>query len=164
MSLSQTKGLDRINRIVQDGSFPKTCESCKSCRINCATVEYEEITRKIIGAAYAVYKQLGFGFLESVYKKAMFIELAKSGLKAEEEKPLQVHYDGQIVGDFFVDLFVNDRVVVELKSVRHLSKEHEVQLVNYLKGLHRDIGLLINFGPAGVDVKRKFREQKVRQD
>jgi GxxExxY protein len=127
-------------------------------------VEYEEITRKIIGAAYAVYKQLGFGFLESVYKKAMLIELAKSGLKAEEEKPLQVHYEGQIVGDFFVDLFVDDRVVVELKSVQHLSKEHEVQLVNYLKGLHRDIGLLINFGPAGVDVKRKFREQKVRQD
>jgi GxxExxY protein len=127
-------------------------------------MEYEEITRKIIGAAYAVYKQLGFGFLESVYKKAMLIELVKSGLKAEEEKPLHVHYDGQIVGDFFVDLFVDGRVVVELKSVQHLSKEHEVQLVNYLKGLHRDVGLLINFGPAGVEVKRKYREQKAGQD
>jgi GxxExxY protein len=59
---------------------------------------------------------------------------------------------------------VDDSVVVELKSVQHLSKEHEVQLVNYLKGLHRDIGLLINFGSSGVEVKRKFREQKVRQD
>jgi GxxExxY protein len=77
-------------------------------------MEYEEITGKIIGAAYAVYKQLGFGFLESVYKKAMLIELAKHHLKAVEEKPLQVHYDGQIVGDFFVDLFVEDSVVVEL--------------------------------------------------
>jgi len=113
---------------------------------------------------YEVYKQLGFGFLESVYKKAMLIELAKSGSKTEEEKPLKVHYDGQIVGDFFVDLFVDDRVVVELKSVQHLSKEHEVQLVNYLKGLGRDIGLLVNFGSSGVEVKRKFREQKVRQD
>ena len=127
-------------------------------------MEYEEITKKIIGAAYAVYKQLGFGFLESVYKKAMLIELAKSGLKAEEEKPLQVYYDSQVVGDFFVDLFVDDRVVVELKSVRHLSKEHEVQLVNYLKGLSRDIGLLVNFGSSGVEIKRKYREQKIRQD
>jgi GxxExxY protein len=93
----------------------------------------------------------------------MLIELAKHHLKAEEEKPLQVHYDGQIVGDFFVDLFVEDSVVVELKSV-HLSKEHEVQLVNYLKSLSRDIGLLINFGPSGVEIKRKSREQKVRQD
>jgi GxxExxY protein len=127
-------------------------------------VEFEEITRKIISAAYAVYKQLGFGFLASVYKKAMLIELAKSGLKTEEEKPLQVHYDGQVVGDFFVDLFVDDHVVIELKSVQHLSKEHEAQLVNYLKGLQRDIGLLINFGSTGVEVKRKFREYKVRQD
>jgi GxxExxY protein len=127
-------------------------------------MQYEEVTRRIIRAAYAVYKQLGFGFLESVYKKAMLIELAKSGSKTEEEKPLKVHYDGQIVGDFFVDLFVDDLIVVELKSVQHLSKEHEVQLVNYLKGLNRDIGLLINFGSSGVEVKRKFREQKVRQD
>ena len=127
-------------------------------------MQYEEVTRRIIRAAYEVYKQLGFGFLESVYKKAMLIELAKIGSKAEEEKPLKVHYDGQIVGDFFVDLFVDDRVVVELKSVQHLSKEHEVQLVNYLKGLGRDIGLLVNFGSSGVEVKRKFREQKVRQD
>jgi GxxExxY protein len=127
-------------------------------------VEYEEITGKIIKAAYAVYSQLGFGFLESVYKKAMLIEIAKSGLKAEEEKPLKVYYDGQVVGDFFIDLFVDESVVVELKSVQHLSKEHEVQLVNYLKGLNRDIGLLINFGVAGVEVKRKYREQKVRQD
>jgi GxxExxY protein len=66
-------------------------------------MEYEEITGKIIGAAYAVYKQLGFGFLESVYKKAILIELAKSELKAQEERPLKVHYDGQVVGDFFVD-------------------------------------------------------------
>jgi GxxExxY protein len=127
-------------------------------------VEYEEITGKIIKAAYAVYSQLGFGFLESVYKKAMLIEIAKSGLKAEEEKPLKVYYDGQVVGDFFIDLFVDESVVVELKSVQHLSKEHEVQLVNYLKGLNRDIGLLINFGVAGVEVKRKYREQNVRQD
>lgn len=85
-------------------------------------MEYEDITAKIIRASYVVYKQLGFGFLESVYKKAMAIELAKSQLKTEEEKPLKVYYDGQIVGDFFVDLFVADSIVVELKSVQKFSQ------------------------------------------
>jgi GxxExxY protein len=87
----------------------------------------------------------------------MVIELTKAGLKFEEEKPLKVYYDAEIVGEFSVDLFVEDTVVVELKSVQHTIKDHEVQLVNYLNGLRRDIGLLINFGPSGVEVKRKFR-------
>ena len=121
-------------------------------------MDYEEITHKIIGAAYSVHKQLGFGFLESVYHKAMILELAKEALKVESEKPLKVYYDGQVVGDFFVDLFVEGTVVVELKSVRNLTKEHEVQLVNYLNGLKKEIGLLINFGPSGVGVKRKYRK------
>ena len=125
-------------------------------------MEYEDITRKIIGAAYQVYNKLGFGFLESVYKKAMIIELSKDNLKVEAEKPLSVYYDGQIVGDFYVDLFVEEAVIVELKSVQNLNKEHEVQLVNYLNGLNKEIGLLINFGPSGVEVKRKYR--KFRQD
>jgi GxxExxY protein len=107
----------------------------KSCPTK--DMEYEEITHKIIGAAYQVHNKLGFGFLESVYKKAMIIELNKDGLKVESEKPLQVCYDKQIVGDFYVDLFVEDAVVVELKSVQNLAKEHEVQLVNYLNALER---------------------------
>jgi len=127
-------------------------------------VEHKEITKKIIQSAYTVHKQLGFGFLESVYKKAMVIELRKSGLNVEAEKPLKVYYDGQVVGDFFIDLFVEDFVVVELKSVQQLSKNHEVQLVNYLKGINHDVGLLINFGSSGVEVKRKYRNNIVRQD
>ena len=123
-------------------------------------MEYEDITHKIIGAAYQVYNQLGFGFLESVYKKAMIIEMAKDNLKVEAEKPLTVYYDKQIVGDFYVDLFVEDTIIVELKSVQNLAKEHEVQLVNYLNSLKKDIGLLINFGPPGVEVKRKYRQTK----
>ena len=122
------------------------------------TMKYEEITQKIIGAAYQVYNTLGFGFLESVYKKGMIIELAKDNLKVEAEKPLKVYYDKQVVGDFYVDLFVEDAVLVELKSVQNLAKEHEVQLVNYLNCLKKDIGLLINFGPSRVNVKRKYRQ------
>ena len=121
-------------------------------------MEHEEITRKIIGAAYKVFNTLGFGFLESVYQKAMVIEMGKSNLKVEAEKPLNVYYENQRVGEFFVDLFIDNTVVVELKSVQNLAKEHEVQLVNYLNGLKKEIGLLINFGPSGVIVKRKYRE------
>jgi len=120
-------------------------------------MKYEDITHKIIGCAYQVFNQLGFGFLESVYKKAMIIELIKSGLNVEPEKPLKVYYDKEVVGDFYVDLFVEGEIVVELKSVKSIAKEHEVQLVNYLNGLKKDIGILINFGPAGVEIKRKYR-------
>jgi len=130
----------------------------------------EDITRKIIAAAYRVYNTLGFGFLESVDKKAVIIELSKGDLKVEEEKPLKVYYDDHVVGDFYVDLFVEDEIVVELKSVQHLAKEHEVQLVNYLNGIKKDVGLLINFEPSGAQVKRKYRspgiegKDIVRQD
>ena len=118
----------------------------------------EQITHKIIGCAYKVFNQLGYGFLESVYQKAMIIELGKDGLRVEAEKALKVYYDSQVIGEFYVDLFVEEMVVVELKSVENMVKAHEVQLVNYLNGLEKDIGLLINFGPSGVEVKRKYRK------
>ena len=121
-------------------------------------MEYEDLTHKIIGCAYKVFNQLGFGFLESIYRKAMVIELDKVGLKADEERSLKVYYDDIIVGNFSLDLFIEDTIVVELKSAQNLLLEHELQLVNYLKGLKRDIGLLINFGQSGVEVKRKYRE------
>jgi len=88
----------------------------------------------------------------------MIIEFQKTQLAYEVEKPMKVHYNGQVIGDFYIDLFVENKVVVELKSVKSIVKEHEVQLVNYLNGMKIDSGLLINFGPGGVDVKRKFRQ------
>jgi len=133
-------------------------------------MKHEEVTQRIIGSAYQVFNNVGFGFVESVYKKAMIIELQKNALKVEEEKPLKVHYDDQVVGDFYVDLLVEDEIVIELKSVRRLAVEHEVQLVHYLNGLRKDVGLLVNFGPSGVQVKRKYRspgidaKSVVRQD
>lgn len=125
-------------------------------------MEHEELTHRIIGCAYQVYNQLGFGFLESVYKKAMILELVKNDLRAEEEKHLKVYYDDQVVGDFYADLFIEDEIIVELKSVQNIIKEHEVQLVNYLNVLKKEVGLLINFGPSGVEIKRKYRS--LRQD
>jgi GxxExxY protein len=129
-------------------------------------MEHEKITHKIIGLEYKVHNQLGFGFFESIYKKALCLELADSGIKFEVEKPLKVYYSGHVVGDFFMDVFVENAVVVELKSVQKLAKEHGAQLVNYLKALNRDIGLLINFGQHGVEIQRKYRDPKmgIRQD
>ena len=121
-------------------------------------MKHEDITHRIIGCAYKVYNTLGFGFLESVYKKAMVIEMGKNDLSVEEEKALRVYYDDQVVGEFYVDLFVEQEIVLKLKSVKNLVREHEVQLVNYLNALKKEIGLLINFGPKGVEVKRKYRQ------
>jgi len=121
-------------------------------------MKHENITERIIGSAYKVFNTLGFGFLESVYKKAMGIELIKNNLKLEQEKPLKVFYEDNVVGDFYIDLLIEDEIVVELKSVQNLLKEHEVQLVNCLNGLKKEVGLLINFGPRGVEVKRKYRQ------
>ena len=126
-------------------------------------MEHEELTHKIIGAAYTVFNKLGFGFLESVYQKAMLIELGKSDLNVEAEKPLKVYYGDKIVGDFYVDLYINEAVIVELKSVQNLNKEHEVQLVNYLNALEKEIGLLINFGPSSIEIKRKYRKCSVKK-
>ena len=121
-------------------------------------MEHKELTHKIIGCAYTVFKKLGFGFLESVYRKAMVIELGKAGLNVEEEKPITVYYDDYVVGKFSADLYLEDLIIVELKSVQNMVSDHEVQLVNYLKGTRKDIGLLINFGPSGVAVKRKYKD------
>lgn len=124
-------------------------------------MKYERITNTIIGCAYKVYNTIGYGFLESVYEKCLLIELSKEGLSAENQKEILVHYDGQIVGEFKADILVETKVIVELKSVKQLVKAHEVQLVNYLSATHKEIGLLINFGESGVEVKRKVRDVNI---
>lgn len=120
-------------------------------------MEHEELTERIIGAAYAVYNALGSGFLESVYERALAIELNKTGLSVVYQHRVPVYYEGQCVGDFVADVIVEDSVIVELKSVERLAKTHEMQLVNYLVATGKPVGLLINFGPERVDIKRKVR-------
>ena len=117
------------------------------------------LTHQIIGAAYEVHNTLGFGFLEKVYENAMIIELTTRGLKVESQKPLQVFYKSHLVGDYRADLWVENQIIVELKSITDICPEHEVQLVNYLNATNEPFGLLINFG-ISVQVKRKFREYR----
>ena len=121
-------------------------------------MEHEELTGKIIGGAYKVWGRLGPGFLESVYEKALMVELARAGLRAEAQKPIKVIYEGIIVGDFVADVLVDEAIIVELKAVRELIQIHEVKLVNYLKATGLQLGLLINFGDEGVEVRRKTRD------
>lgn len=124
---------------------------------------FEEVTKEIIGAAYNVYNKMGFGYLEKVYENCMLIELSKiKELDIKSQCPIKVEYDGIDVGDYVADLIVNDSIVIELKSVRHLLPIHEVQLVNYLKATNLELGLLINFGEQKVDIRRKIRELKNR--
>ena len=121
----------------------------------------DELTHTIIGCAYKVHNTLGSGFLERVYENALRIELEKLGLSVKQQAPISVEYEGQVVGEYYADLWVDGRVVVELKAAQALAKEHEVQLVNYLTATRIDHGLLLNFGPS-VQVKRKFREYKAK--
>ncbi|MFP4501879.1 MAG: GxxExxY protein [Candidatus Hydrogenedentota bacterium] len=119
-------------------------------------METNHLTEQIIACAYQAHNTLGPGFLEKVYENALHIELEEAGIEARQQVPIPVQYRGHVVGDFYADLWVADRVIVELKAVRQLAKEHEVQLVNYLQATGVEDGLLINFGPS-VEVKRKFR-------
>ena len=113
------------------------------------------ITEKIIAAAYKVHNTLGFGFLEKVYENALLIELSIMGLKAEQQKPLTVWYEGKVVGEFFIDLLVEEKVIVEVKAVKKVIDIHEIQVVNYLKGSKLEVGLLLNFSTS-LEIKRKF--------
>ena len=119
----------------------------------------DALTQKIIGCAYKVHNTLGPGFLEKVYENALRIELEKLGLRVRQQQPLSVAYEGHVVGEYYADLWVDERVVIELKAAQTLVKQHEVQLVNYLAATGVESGLLLNFGPS-VEVKRKFREYK----
>lgn len=122
----------------------------------------EELIKVIIQCAYDVRVRLAAGFLESVYQKAMLIELCRRGIQADSEVPIHVYYRDYIVGDFRADILVEDKIIVELKAVQRLNPIHESQLVNYLTATHKDHGLLINFGGDRIEIRRKFREYKNR--
>ena len=117
-------------------------------------MKHQELTAKIIECAYKVHNTLGFGFLEAVYQNALMIELQKAGLKAEKEKRIQVCYDNQVVGDYLADIIVEEKVILELKSVKDLHPAHEAQLTNYLRATGIEVGILINFSER-VEIKRK---------
>jgi GxxExxY protein len=118
------------------------------------SMELNEITYKINGAIFEVNRTLGTGFMESVYEKALMVELKSAGLKAKNQVPIKVRYKGEIVGDFLADIIVEDAIILELKVVEKLQKIHEAQLMNYLKATEMKIGLLVNFTHPKAVIKR----------
>ncbi len=106
-----------------------------------------EKTGEILQAFFHVYNELGYGFLERVYKNALYKELKRRGFDCSTERSIPVYYEGELVGDFFADIIVDSNIILELKAVKQLMPEHEVQLMNYLRATDAEVGLLLNFGP-----------------
>lgn len=116
--------------------------------------KHSELTEIIIKAFFNVYNSLGYGFLEKVYENSMMIELQSLGLNCEKQKPISVFYKSTQVGEYFADINVEDKVILELKAAEGIIEEHEAQLLNYLKATEIEVGLLFNFGK-----KPQFKRQ-----
>lgn len=119
----------------------------------------EPLTHTVIGGFYAVYNKLGFGFLENVYVGALEHECVKRGLRVGREVPVPVHYDGVIVGTYRVDLLIENRLVLEIKSCSSIRSEHLKQLLNYLRSTNLELGLLLNFGAQPLVRRFVFRNE-----
>jgi GxxExxY protein len=117
-------------------------------------LEINDITYAINGAVFEVNKILGSGFLEKIYENALLFELKQRGLTAETQVPIKVIYKQNIVGEYFADIFVENKVVIELKTVKTIEKIHEAQLLNYLKATGIKVGLLVNFHHQKAQIKR----------
>lgn len=111
-----------------------------------ADLLYSDLTNKILRSFYTVYNKLGFGFLEKVYENALLVELNEMNLYCEKQKPIKVYYKNKIVGEYYADIIVDNKVILELKTAERLAEEHECQLINYLKATELELGLLLNFG------------------
>ena len=116
-----------------------------------------ELTRSVIGCAFDVINELGHGFLESVYESAMIIALEEAGISVESQKPIDVSFRGRSIGNFYADLLVEEKVIVELKTASTLAPEHSAQVINYLNATGIQVGLLLNFGNPKLEYKRFTR-------
>lgn len=116
---------------------------------------YQDLSDKIIKCFYEVYNILGYGFLEKVYESALFNELKISGLNCERQKKIDVYYKATLVGEYYADIIVEDKIILELKAAEAICEEHEFQLINYLKATNVEVGLLLNFGKK-TEIRRKI--------
>ncbi len=121
--------------------------------------KHSEITDAIIKFYYAVYNNLGYGFLVKVYENAMLVELRKNGIFCSAQFPIEVFYNESKVGKYYADILVNDAVIVEIKAAEALCEEHENQLINYLKATEIEVGILLNFGKIPEFKRKVFSSQ-----
>ena len=121
---------------------------------------HSETTEQIIKAYFHVYKKLGFGFIEKIYENSLAITLRKRGFEVQQQEPVAVYFEGELVGEYNADLIVNRKVIVELKSVETFHNRHEVQLLNYLRATPIEVGLLMNFGEKPAFKRRIFTNDR----
>jgi len=129
---------------------------------NLEDIKYKKLTEKIIKIFYKVYNKLGYGFLEKVYENAMMIEFRREDVPVISQSSIKVFYENEIVGEYFSDILVDEKVIVEIKAARTLALEHEAQLLNYLKATNFEVGILLNFGPK-PEIKRKVFDNSRKQ-
>jgi GxxExxY protein len=122
-------------------------------------MEHEDITEHILAASFEVMHEIGHGFLESVYERSLIIALQSRGLIVKSQVPIEVMFRKHIVGEFFADLLVENKVIVELKAAKALAPEHQAQVINYLNATGIEVGLLINFGAPKMDYHRLVRKK-----
>ncbi|MEE8380799.1 MAG: GxxExxY protein [Thermodesulfobacteriota bacterium] len=123
--------------------------------------KYRELTERIINVFYKVYNKLGYGFLEKIYENAMMLELKKEGITSTSQSPIRVLYEGEIIGEYYADILVDNKVIIEIKASRRLAEENEAQLLNYLKATDIEVGLLLNFG-IKPEVERKIFDNLIK--
>jgi GxxExxY protein len=121
---------------------------------------HKELTDGIINTYFDVYNYLGYGFREKVYQNSMFLELKLRGFDVEAQKQIKVFYRGNIVGEYYADLIVDNLVIIEVKAVEYLIKEFEGQLINYLRGTRIEVGLLVNFGKKPEFTRKVFENSR----
>ena len=126
-------------------------------------LRHGDLTERIIRCFYAVYNALGPGFVESVYERALLIELAREGLRAESQVALMVYYRDQVVGEFRADVVVEGKIILELKAVRAIEPAFDSQVLNYLKATRIEVGLLLNFGPK-PEFRRFYNDPNLKHD
>jgi GxxExxY protein len=114
----------------------------------------EAVSKRVIGCGYEVSNELGAGFFEAVYEQAFCLELQRQGLTYERQKHLEVRYKGNVVGHYVADIVVENALLVELKALSNLTKEHDAQVMNYLRATGLSVGLLLNFGTPRLGVRR----------
>ncbi|MGI8545093.1 MAG: GxxExxY protein [Aridibacter sp.] len=120
----------------------------------------EELTSQIIKAFYEVYNTLGYGFLEKVYEKALLLELSEMGFVVRAQMPIDVYYSGEIVGEYFADLVIENKVILEIKTAEAISNAHESQTINYLRATNIEVGLILNFGQSATFKRKAFANSR----
>ena len=121
---------------------------------NKETVIYKDLSFKIVGLAMQVHNQLGYGFLEKVYENALMVLLRREGIEAKQQAPISVRFEGEVVGDYYSDILVEDKIILELKVSEKIIDIHRAQILNYLKATGLKLAILLNFGQERLVYER----------